>query len=122
MKLYDNSFLRLSYEQEVVNGIYLYGNIEYTRRHALYNNTNFSTLKDAYKPYTSNNPLLPFDYDTPAFLKHNMMKASLSTRISFGQKYWTRPDGREIIPNDKYPRLYLKYEKGSSGLLLVYGL
>lgn len=112
MKLYDNSFVRLGYEQEVVNGIYLYGNIEYTRRHALYNNTNFSTLKDAYKPYTSNNPLLPYDYDTPAFLKHNMVKASLSTRISFGQKYWTRPDGREIIPNDKYPRLYLKYEKG----------
>jgi hypothetical protein len=112
MKLFDNNFLRLSYEEEVVNGIYLYGSIEYTRKRALFNNTNFSTLKDAYHPYTSNNPLLPFDQETPTFLQHNMFKASVATRISFGQQYRTRPDGKENIPNDKFPRLYLKYEKG----------
>lgn len=112
MKLFDNNFLRLTYEEEVVNGIRMTGSIEYTRKRALFNNTNFSTLKDAYKPYTSNNPLLPEDQETPAFLKHNMFKATVGARISFGQKYWTRPDGREIIQNNKYPRLYVKYEKG----------
>jgi hypothetical protein len=118
MKLYDNNFLRLSYEEEVLNGLKLFGSIEYTRKRALLNNTNFSTLKDVYDPYTSNNPLLlddPLlmnDNTILAFQKHHMFKASLATRISFGQKYWTRPDGRENIPNGKYPRLYLKYEKG----------
>jgi len=118
MKLFDNQFVRLSYEEEVINGINLTGSIEYTRKRSLFNNTNFSTLKDAYKPYTSNNPLLPYDpatqYDntTPAFEKHHMFKGSIGARISFGQKYLTRPDGKENITNDKYPRLYLKYEKG----------
>jgi hypothetical protein len=112
MKLYDNNFVRLNYQQEAVNGIYLFGSIEYTRRRSLFNNTNFSTLKDAQDPYLSNNPLLPFDFNTPAFEKHHMYKASIAARITFGQKYMTRPDGKINLPNDKYPRLYLKYEKG----------
>lgn len=118
MKLYDNNFLRLSYEEEIINGLYLYGTAEYTRKKSLFNNTKFSTLKDAYKPYTSNNPLLLYDDDsrydneTQAFEKHHMYKVSLATRISFGQKYRTRPNGRETIANDKYPRIFLKYEKG----------
>ena len=111
-KFYDNAFIKVAYEEELLNGIFVNGSVEYARRHALYNNTNFSTLKDIYKPYTSNNPLLPFDYETPAFLKHNLIKASVQARFSFGQKYRTRPDGREIISNPDYPRLYLKYEKG----------
>jgi hypothetical protein len=112
MKLYDNNFIRLSYQEEVVNGIYIYGNAEYTRRRAVFNNTDFSTLKDKYKPYTSNNPLLPYDYDTPAFEKHSMYKASIATRITFGQKYRTLPAGKENLPETDFPRLYLKYEKG----------
>ncbi|PZR19503.1 MAG: hypothetical protein DI539_13750 [Flavobacterium psychrophilum] len=118
MKLYDNNFLRLSYEEEVINGLYLYGSAEYTRKRSVFNNTKFSTLKNAYKPYTSNNPLLLYDDDTrydnetPAFEKHHMYKVSLASRISFGQKYRTRPNGRETISNDKYPRIFLKYEKG----------
>lgn len=112
MKLYDNAFARLTYEEEVVNGIRLYGSAEYTRRHALRNNTNFSTLKDAYHPYTSNNPLLPWDFDTPAFEKHNMVKASVAARINFGQTYRTRPDGREYESSPDYPQLWVKYEKG----------
>jgi Family of unknown function (DUF5686)/CarboxypepD_reg-like domain len=113
MKLYDNNFLRFNYEEDVANGLYLYGSFEYTRRRSLFNNTNFSTLKDKYHPYLSNNPMLLTDDNvTPAFETHNMLKASVMARISFGQTYRTKPDGRETISNDKYPRLYLKYEKG----------
>lgn len=112
MKLYDNNFINLAYEEEVVNGIYLYSSVEYTRRRPLYNNTTYSTLKDVYDPYTSNNPLLPYDYETPAFLKHNMFRASVATQISFGQKYRTKPDGKENVPNPLYPQLYIKFEKG----------
>ncbi len=111
MKLYDNNFIRLNYQEEVVNGLYLYGSFEYTRRHALFNNTNFSTIKNPDKPYMSNNPLLPWDFDTPAFLQHDMLKASVTARITFGQKYWMLPTRKENQPS-RYPRLYLKYEKG----------
>lgn len=112
MKLYDNSFMRLSYQEEPINGIYLFGTFEYTQRRALFNNTDFSTLKDIYDDYLSNNPLLPNDYETPAFLKHNMYKASIATSFFFGQKYQTRPNGKFNIEPTKYPKLYLKYEKG----------
>jgi hypothetical protein len=112
MKLYDNTFLRLNYQEEVVNGLTVLGSIEYTRRKSLFNNTNFSTLKDAQKPYLSNNPLLPDDFDAPAFEKHHLYKASLATRIVFGQRYIKRPDGKFNVPSDKYPRIFLKYEKG----------
>jgi hypothetical protein len=112
MKLYDNTFLRLSYQQEVLNGLTLYGSIEYTRRKPLFNNTNFSTLKDAQKPYLSNNPLEPDNYESAPFERHYLYKASIATRVVFGQRYIKRPDGKFNVPSDKYPRLYIKYEKG----------
>ncbi len=111
MKLYDHNFLRLSYEEELVNGLQFYGSVEYTRKRGLFNNTNFSTLKDADKPYTSNNPLLPTDHETPAFLKHHMVKTSVAAHITFAQKYMSRPN-EKINLSTKYPRLFLKYEKG----------
>lgn len=120
MKLYDNNFIRINYEDELINGLRLYASTEYTRRHALGNNTNFSTLKDLYHPYTSNNPILPWDFDTPAFKKHNMIKASISTRINFGQTYRTKPDGREIITSPDYPQVWLKYEKGFASSIKEY--
>lgn len=112
MKLYDKNFIRLSYQEEVINGLYIYGNAEYTRRRGLFNNTDFSTLKDMYKPYLSNNPLDPDNYTTPPFEKHSIFIASVATRITFAQKYWTRPDGKINLPDETYPRLYFKYEKG----------
>lgn len=118
MKLYDNTFVRLNYEEEVANGLYLYASGEYARRRHAFNTTNFSTLKDKYKPYTSNNPLLLYDPATesdnvtPAFEKHTLFKASLGTRITFGQKYKTTPTGKENIADTRFPRLYIKYEKG----------
>ncbi|MXN89928.1 carboxypeptidase-like regulatory domain-containing protein [Flavobacterium sp. Sd200] len=112
MKLYDNSFVRLSYQEEPINGIYLFGTIEYTRKRTLPNNTNFSTLKDLYDPYTSNNPLLPYDYETPAFLKHSMYKATVSASFFPGQKYVTRPSGKYNIDETGLPKFFFKYEKG----------
>ena len=112
MKLYDNQFARISYQEEPINGIYLFGTFEYTKKRSLFNNTNFSTLKDLYDPYLSNNPWAPDDYTTPAFLKHDMFKASIATSFMFGQKYQTRPNGKFIIEETKFPKIFLKYEKG----------
>jgi hypothetical protein len=39
------------------------------------------------------------------------MKASLGTRIRFGQKYISRPDGKINIQNDDYPIVSFYYEK-----------
>lgn len=111
MKLYEKNFAAAQFSREVINGLQLSANLEYSQRKPLWNHAAHTaiTTEDI---YTSNNPLLPYDFETPAFEKHNLAKASLVARISFGQKYWTRPDGKFNIRNSDYPTLYLGYEKG----------
>jgi hypothetical protein len=108
IKLYNKEFAGISYGQSIANGISLNGRIEYQQRKPLVNNTDYVLIKQN-DSYTSNNPLLPGD-DTPAFAQHHLTKASVGTRISFGNKYISRPDGKINIPNQKYPTLFFNYE------------
>jgi len=114
IKLYERNFANFYYKREVTNGILMSANLEYSERKPLYNHTNYTIVKRD-KPYTSNNPLLHFDYFTPAIAKHNLVKATVNTKINFGQQYWSRPDGKFNLRNDKYPVLQLGYEKGFAG-------
>ena len=114
MKLFDKNFVKLSYRQEVVNGFSLSGKLDYSERKPLFNNTNYTLVKNE-DLYTSNNPILPLDNLTPAIVKHNLIKGEIIGKINFGQEYWTRPDGKYNIPNEKYPSLYVTYEKGFGG-------
>ena len=103
--------LSVGYSGEIVNGFRLNANVEYADRKPLFNTTFQASVKSD-DVYTSNNPLLPFDELTPAFTRHQLMKASFTGRFNFGQKYWTRPDGKFNIGNDDYPTLFVTYEKG----------
>ena len=113
MKLYNKEFAEINYGQELVNGIFINGKLSYENRHALFNNTDYAIVKSD-DIYTSNDPLQPFN-DTSGFEKHSLFKANISTRIRFGQKYISRPDGKINIQNDKYPVLSFAYEKGFGG-------
>lgn len=110
MKLYEKNFAALCFEREVVNGIHLYSNVEYSERKPLYNTTDFTVIKSD-DLYTSNNPLSPNDETSAAISKHNLVKTNVALRFNFGQKYLSRPDGKYNIPNDAYPTLTLGYEK-----------
>ncbi len=110
MKLYEKNFMAANFGREVMNGLNLNFNLEYAERKPLWNNSNLCSVKKEID-YTSNNPLLPFDYATPAFEKHNLMKGNVMAVLKFGQHYWTRPDGKFNIGNDNYPTVYLGYEK-----------
>ena len=110
MKLYEKNFAAICFEREVVNGLHLYSNVEYAERKPLYNTTNQAIVKSN-DLYTSNNPLAPLDETSAAIVKNNLVKANIALRINFGQKYWTRPDGKFNIPNDDYPTITLGYEK-----------
>ncbi|MBF6641075.1 carboxypeptidase-like regulatory domain-containing protein [Flavobacterium sp. J49] len=111
MKLYEKNFASAFFGREVVNGFYMNANIEYSERKPLYNTTDYTIIKNT-DAYTSNNPLSPFDETSAAIEKHNLVKANVLMRFNFGQKYWSRPDGKFNIPNDDYPTLSLGYEKG----------
>ena len=110
MKLYNLESAAIGFSQDIANGVNLGGKIEYQQRKPLFNNTDFSLLsKDDL--YTSNNPLAPNDFNSAAFEKHHLTKINLLAKINFGNKYSSRPDGKFNIRNEKYPTLYLGYEK-----------
>ena len=110
MKLYNKEFIKAIYGQEITNGIYLNGTVEYEKRHALFNNTDYTIIKND-DPYFSNDPLQPFNETSVPFENHHVMKASLGTRIRFNQKYISRPNSRMTISDNKYPTIYLNYTK-----------
>ena len=114
MKLYESNFVIANYGREIMNGLKITADVSYAERKPLFNTTDFVILKKD-QAYTSNNPLLPNDNVTPAIIKHNVAKANLGARINFAQEYLSRPDGKFNVPNDKYPVLYLNYEKGFAG-------
>lgn len=114
MKLYERNFVNASYGRELFNGFKINAELSYAERKPLFNNTDYVVIKKD-RSYTSNNPLAPEDNTTPTIIKHNLVKSTIGTRINFAQEYLSRPDGKFNVPNDKYPVLYLNYEKGFAG-------
>ena len=110
MKLYNLEYAQIGYSQNILNGVNLFGKVGYEQRKPLFNTTDYSFFKKD-DIYSSNNPLAPNDFTTPAFDPHHLFKAAISTRINFGNKYISRPDGRYNIKNDKYPTVFLAFEK-----------
>jgi hypothetical protein len=110
MKLYNKEFAEINYGREVVNGIFASGKLMYENRRALFNTTDYTIIKSD-DLYFSNDPLQPTNETSTSFVKHHIMKASLGTRIRFGQKYISRPDGKINIQNDDYPIVSFYYEK-----------
>ena len=110
MKLYEKNFVSANFGREIVNGLNMNFNLDYSERKPLWNKTDQSITKTD-DIYSSNNPMLPNDFVTPAIEKHNLMKANVIAVIKFGQHYWTRPDGKFNIGNDSYPTLSIGFEK-----------
>lgn len=110
MKLYNLEFAQINYAQDVANGLNLNAKIAYEQRKPLFNTTDYSFFKRD-DIYSSNNPLAPNDFNTPAFDQHHLMKANLTARINFGNKYISRPDGRYNFKDEKYPTVFLAFEK-----------
>lgn len=110
MKLYNLEFAEINYGQDIANGVNLTGKIGYEQRKPLFNTTDYSFFKKD-DVYSSNNPLAPDDFTNSAFDPHHLFKALVTTRINFGNKYISRPDGRFNFKDDKYPTVYLAFEK-----------
>ena len=110
MKLYEKEFVEIGTGSEVVNGLFLNANLAYENRKPLFNTTDQSWVKTD-DIYSSNNPLNPNSDAVAAIEEHHLTKFSLSSRIVFGQKYITRPDGKVNMNQGKYPTLGFTYTK-----------
>lgn len=112
MKLYDKSFVQISYSEELFNGFRFYSTLSYESRKPLFNTTDQVFFNENDDAFTSNNPLDETAFGVAPFNTHNILKLNVSTRINFGQEYLSYPDSKFNIPNSKYPTLLLAYEKG----------
>jgi hypothetical protein len=109
IKLYNLDFAKITYSQDVANGLSLKGQLEYQVRKPLLNTTDYSYFKKD-KLFTSNNPLDPNDFVNSGIEKHSLAKLSLNATLHFGNKFIARPDGKYNIPNQKLPTLKLSFE------------
>ena len=110
MKVYEKEFVEIGAGREVANGLFLNANLAYENRKPLFNTTDFAINKTD-DIYSSNNPLNPTSDVVAAIEEHHLTKFSLSSRIVFGQKYITRPDGKMNMNEGKYPILGFTYTK-----------
>jgi hypothetical protein len=111
LKIYEKSFARIGYSQEVSNGIYMSTSLEYAERKPLFNTTDYVMFGRDDVSFTSNNPLEPTNFSSAPFERHNIWSFNLGANIVFGQKYLSYPTGKFSVGNPKFPRLYLGYRK-----------
>lgn len=111
LKIYEKSFARIAYSQEVSNGIYMSTSLEYAERRPLFNTTNYVIFGQDNRSFTSNNPLDPTNNFSVPFNRHNIWTFNLGASIVFGQKYLSYPTGKFSVGNPKFPRLSIGYRK-----------
>ncbi len=110
MKLYEKEFVEIGTGREIINGLFLNTNLAYENRKPLFNTTDFSWVNTD-DIYSSNNPLNPASDAVAEIGEHHLTKFSFNSRIVFGQKYITRPDGKMNMNEGKYPTLGFTYSK-----------
>lgn len=108
IKLFEKGYAYGEFRQELVNGLFFIGRLEYANRSQLFN-TAFFTWSDTVR-YDSNAPINAEIGDT-SFPLHQALVMDLRVRLRFNQKYQTRPD-RKITYKPKTPDVWIRYKKG----------
>jgi hypothetical protein len=119
LKLFEKTYLRLTYSQEITNGLYIFPYAELAQRNSLSNHTDFSFSERNTHRWTSNNPL-PGETEAfdsgPAFDAYRALTVGFNLAIRFKQTYYSRPDFK-FLNDSKYPRITLSYRKGIPGVV-----
>jgi Family of unknown function (DUF5686)/CarboxypepD_reg-like domain len=120
MKLYDKQSLSLGYGRSAFSWLYLNGVVEYSRRKALYNNTDYVLIKDN-DVYTSNDPLQPYNYTSAPIETQYVTKATISGNIRWPYKYISYPNGGKMpVGDENYPKVSFQYQKAFAANLDKY--
>jgi len=108
-KLYDRTYGRIEYQQEIVNGIFLWADVSYNQRDPLVNTTNYSFFRrdDIYPP---NTPIIEGE-PIASFEPHQALITELTLRFRYKQQYITYPKRKYIMGSD-WPNLQLSYRRG----------
>tara|TARA_R110001632_G_scaffold44744_2_gene113626 strand:+ start:16111 stop:18570 length:2460 start_codon:yes stop_codon:yes gene_type:complete len=109
LKIYEKTYSRIAYSQEVSNGIYMSGSLEYANRKPLFNTSDYVTFGREIA-FQSNNPLDPTDFTAP-FTEHKIASLNVGANFVIGQKYLSYPNSKFSVGNSKYPSLSVNYRK-----------
>lgn len=109
-KFYEVDYAGASYSEEIANGFFLSGRLDYERRQGLNNTTDQVWFTQSDVDYTSNNPLGLDNNRVAAIDDHELVKIGLGLTIRPGQKFQSYPDQKYNIRNEKYPTISLNYE------------
>ena len=112
LKLYQQYFVKATYQREVYNGITMRIGANYVMRYPLENMSHVFIFKSVKRDYTHNGMDLPTtDYTNYNITRHNSLRFDLQLRFRFRQTYVTRPDVRFRTPDERMPQLVLIYKK-----------
>lgn len=112
IKLYEKEYAKVSYSEEIKNGVFLTTSLEYANRKPLFNTSDYSFARESKtQPYTSNNPLNPTDFTNAAFNTHAIATLNVEAKFVFAQKYLSYPNQKFNLGNDKFPVLEINYRK-----------
>lgn len=109
LKLYDENFVKASWSQEVVNGIFGAVNAEYVQRSTLINNSDYS-FNSKEEPYNSNRILLNASNGSSFDLAHKGLIVSTKIRWRPGQRYLSIGSYKNRIRSN-WPDFTLFYKK-----------
>lgn len=112
LKAYELNFAQLRYSQEIVNGLEVNARVGFEQRKPLFNTIDQVIILNKDVEYSSNNPLNPSNFGIAGIDEHEIIKTVVTTRVTFGQKYFSNPDMKFNIGNERYPRLTLTVENG----------
>ncbi len=115
MKIYDRDFISFTHNIELINGLVLNSNIEYSDRNPLLNTSAFKIIDVEKREFSSNDPLDPKSPAFP-FARSQSMNLNLTLTIRFKQRYYTRPN-EKFIMGSKYPTVTLAYKNSAPGIL-----
>lgn len=110
-KFYDKSFAKVLLSDEFSNGIRIQSSFGYEKRSPLVNTTNYVTINDKQKVYTSNDPLNENNHGIPSFEEHTVYTFQTSASIRFGQKYISLPNRKINVYDSDYPTINLSYNQ-----------
>lgn len=114
MKLYRSDFVRFRYSEEMLNGLYISGGLEWASRSTLENTTDFSLIPYPGQDFTPNNPNAATD---PDYVLTNHRRLHISAGITYKpfQRYGVYLQEKRIYPSSM-PVISLFY-KGAVPLL-----
>ena len=112
MKIYENWFGRLEYNNKLENGLSFNVSGTYENRIPLQNTTDWS-LYNKDRVFLPNHP---YELAAIPFEKHQALVASATISFQPGQRYIEFPDHKMAIPSNK-PVFTLEYSKGIKDLL-----